>query len=85
MWALRYVASPQELHGADVIILPGSKTTIEDLGYLRKTGFEDALMAHVRRGGEMIGVCGGFQMSRKHDYRPTAGRNGGGVERLRVA
>ena len=33
--ALRYVASPKELHGADVIILPGSKTTMTDLDYLR--------------------------------------------------
>ncbi|PJA78006.1 MAG: cobyric acid synthase, partial [Nitrospirae bacterium CG_4_9_14_3_um_filter_51_5] len=60
--ALRYVAAPQELHGADVVILPGSKTTIEDLGYLRKVGFDEALMTHAQRGGEIIGVCGGFQM-----------------------
>jgi adenosylcobyric acid synthase len=38
--ALRYVASPKELHGADVIILPGSKTTMADLDYLRQAGFE---------------------------------------------
>ena len=60
--ALRYVASPQELHGADVIILPGSKTTLADLEYLRQTGFEEALNRHVASGGEIIGVCGGFQM-----------------------
>ena len=56
--ALRYVAFPKELHGADVIILPGSKTTIADLDYVRKAGFEEALMAHVQRGGEIMGVCG---------------------------
>ncbi len=60
--ALRYVGSPQELHGADVVILPGSKTTIEDLNYLRKVGFEQTLLAHVQRGGEILGICGGFQM-----------------------
>ena len=61
--ALRYVASPQELYGADVIILPGSKTTMADLDYLRKTGFEEAFLAHLHRGGgEMMGVCGGLQM-----------------------
>ena len=38
--ALRYVASPKEIQGADVIILPGSKTTIEDLEYIRNAGFE---------------------------------------------
>jgi adenosylcobyric acid synthase len=60
--ALRYVASPQELHGADVIILPGSKTTIADLGYLRNAGFDEALRSHAHRGGEIMGICGGFQM-----------------------
>jgi adenosylcobyric acid synthase len=60
--ALRYVASPKELHGADVIILPGSKTTMTDLNYLRNAGFEEVFMAHMHRGGEMMGVCGGFQM-----------------------
>ena len=60
--ALRYVASPQELHGADVVILPGSKTTIADLDYLRKVGFEEPLITHVKRGGEIMGICGGFQM-----------------------
>ncbi len=60
--ALRYVASPQDLHGADVIILPGSKTTIEDLTYLRNLGFEETLITHVQRGGEILGICGGFQM-----------------------
>ncbi len=79
---LRYVASPQELHGADVIILPGSKTTIEDLGYLRKTGFEDALMAHVRRGGEMIGVCGGFQILGNTITDPQQVETGGALKGL---
>ena len=60
--ALRYVALPEELHGADVIILPGSKTTIEDLNYLRNAKFEETIVAHVKRGGEIIGICGGFQM-----------------------
>lgn len=60
--ALRYTASPQSLHGADVVILPGSKTTISDLNYLRKAGFDEALLAHDQRGGETVGVCGGFQM-----------------------
>ena len=60
--ALRYVASPKEFQGADVIILPGSKTTIADLDYLRKSGFEEVLIAHVHRGGEIMGMCGGFQM-----------------------
>ncbi len=60
--AFRYVASPHELQGADIIILPGSKTTIADLQYIRESGFENAFLEHVSGGGEMVGVCGGFQM-----------------------
>ena len=60
--AFRYVALPRELQGADIIILPGSKTTIADLQYIRELGFEEVFLAHVGGGGEMVGVCGGFQM-----------------------
>ena len=60
--ALRYVASPNELHGADVIIVPGSKTTIEDLNYLQNAKFDEVIIEQGKRGGEVIGICGGFQM-----------------------
>ncbi len=80
--ALRFVASPQELHGADVIILPGSKTTIADLEYLRKVGFEEALMTHVRRGSELVGVCGGFQMLGKEITDPQYVETGGSLKGL---
>jgi adenosylcobyric acid synthase len=80
--ALRYVASPQELHGADVIILPGSKTTMADLDYLRKAEFEEAFMAHVYRGGEMMGVCGGFQMLGRTITDPQYVETGGSSKGL---
>ena len=60
--ALRYVSNPKDLQGADVVILPGSKTTIADLDYLNKQGFEPALLRHVKQGGELVGICGGFQI-----------------------
>jgi adenosylcobyric acid synthase len=59
---LRYIRAPDDLCGADVVILPGSKNTIGDLEYLRGTGFLTGLQAHVEQGGELIGVCGGYQM-----------------------
>lgn len=46
----------------DVILLPGSKSTIGDLGFFRKQGWDIDLQAHVRRGGHVIGICGGYQM-----------------------
>ena len=60
--ALRYIKSPQEMLGTDVIILPGSKSTIADLDYLRQAGFVPALNDHSENGGELVGICGGYQM-----------------------
>jgi len=48
--------------GADVILLPGSKATIADLEAFRAEGWDIDLSAHVRRGGRLLGLCGGFQM-----------------------
>jgi adenosylcobyric acid synthase len=47
---------------ADLVILPGSKATIADLGVLRACGWEIDLKAHARRGGMVLGICGGYQM-----------------------
>jgi adenosylcobyric acid synthase len=47
---------------ADLVILPGSKATIADLATLRKAGFDIDIAAHRRRGGIVIGLCGGYQM-----------------------
>ena len=47
---------------ADMILLPGSKSTISDLEHLRAQGWDIDIAAHVRRGGLLIGLCGGFQM-----------------------
>ena len=47
---------------ADLIILPGSKASIADLAALREAGFHVDIAAHVRRGGSVLGLCGGYQM-----------------------
>lgn len=47
---------------ADLIILPGSKSTIADLAFLRAQGWDIDIRAHVRRGGRVLGICAGFQM-----------------------
>lgn len=47
---------------ADLVILPGSKATIADLADLRAAGFDVDIAAHVRRGGAVLGLCGGYQM-----------------------
>lgn len=47
---------------ADLIILPGSKSTLADLAAFREQGWDIDLHAHIRRGGQVLGLCGGFQM-----------------------
>jgi adenosylcobyric acid synthase len=47
---------------ADLIVLPGSKATIADLAALREAGFDIDIAAHLRRGGTVLGLCGGYQM-----------------------
>ncbi|HSU99552.1 MAG TPA: cobyric acid synthase [Roseiarcus sp.] len=47
---------------ADLIILPGSKATVADLKFFREQGWDIDLLAHARRGGRILGICGGYQM-----------------------
>jgi len=79
---LRYAATPEEADGADAILLPGSKTTLADLAYLRGKGFESLLQAHVHRGGEVVGICGGYQMLGRRIADPDAVESGGSGEGL---
>ena len=46
----------------DMIVLPGSKATIADLGFIREQGWDIDIIAHHRRGGTVLGICGGYQM-----------------------
>jgi adenosylcobyric acid synthase len=56
---------------ADLVILPGSKTTIADLAALRESGFDIDIAAHVRRGRMVLGLCGGYQMLGKTITDPS--------------
>jgi adenosylcobyric acid synthase len=60
---LRLLAAGEPIPGdADLVILPGSKATIADLKALRRCGWDIDVAAHVRRGGMVLGICGGYQM-----------------------
>lgn len=59
---VRYVDRPEELRGADLVILPGSKSTAPDLAWLRESGIAHELVARAGRGEPVLGICGGFQM-----------------------
>jgi adenosylcobyric acid synthase len=59
---LHFVRQGEPIPAADLIILPGSKNTRGDLDWLRAQGWPEAISRHLRYGGKVIGVCGGFQM-----------------------
>ncbi|MBT6416377.1 MAG: cobyric acid synthase [Candidatus Puniceispirillum sp.] len=63
---------------ADVILLPGSKATISDLAFIRQQGWDADIIGHVRRGGRVLGLCGGYQMLGKwvHDPHAIEGKAG---------
>ncbi len=57
------VRAPRALPGdADLIVLPGSKATLADLAFVREVGWDVDIVAHWRRGGAVLGICGGYQM-----------------------
>jgi adenosylcobyric acid synthase len=53
---------PAELDAADLVVLPGSKSTVDDLAWLRRTGLADAVHRHAAADRPVLGICGGFQM-----------------------
>jgi adenosylcobyric acid synthase len=60
--SVRLVKPGEALPVADLVLLPGSKSTISDRAFLRAQGWDIDIKAHVRRGGRVLGLCGGYQM-----------------------
>lgn len=59
---LVFVGPDETIPPADLIILPGSKSTRHDLQWLKQQGWPEAIQKHLRYGGKLLGICGGFQM-----------------------
>jgi len=74
----QWVGPGQEIPPADLIVLPGSKSVQADLAWLREQGWETAIARHLRYGGKLVGICGGFQMlgTRLHDVHGLEGAAG---------
>lgn len=60
--SVRFVTEPTAIADADLVVIPGSKSTVDDLAWLRRNGLADAILDHLRRGRPVAGICGGFQM-----------------------
>jgi adenosylcobyric acid synthase len=59
---VRFAGSARDLAGADLVVLPGTRATLADLAWLRERGLDVAIEHHARRGGAVLGICGGAQM-----------------------
>ena len=59
---VRYVSSPEQFKDPDICIIPGTKSTIEDLKWLRQSGLEAVIKRYASKGGLVTGICGGYQM-----------------------
>ena len=60
--AVRLATRPDDLADADLVVLPGTRATVSDLDWLRRTGLADALARRAAAGGLILGICGGYQM-----------------------
>ena len=74
---VRYADRPAQLEGADLIILPGTKSTIADLRWLRESGMEAALLKAHAAGTPVFGICGGYQMMGRTVSDPENTEGGG--------
>lgn len=77
--SVRYVENAENLGTPDLIILPGTKTTMEDLRWLKRRGLAEKIISFARAGGRVFGLCGGYQMLGQSLSDP-AGNDGGGEE-----
>ncbi len=60
--SVRYVTRPEALDNADAVIIPGTKSTMADLAWLRTRGLDAAIQQVAARGAAVVGICGGYQM-----------------------
>ncbi|WP_018947831.1 cobyric acid synthase [Thioalkalivibrio sp. AKL17] len=79
--SLRFAGPGERLQPADLVLLPGSKAVRDDLAWLREQGFERELMRHLRYGGRVLGICGGYQMLGRavHDPEGVEGAPGSSI------
>ena len=77
--SLRYVETVGELGNPDLIIIPGTKNTMEDLLWMRQCGLEAAVIKYARAGRPVFGICGGYQMLGMELHDPYGVEHGGSL------
>ena len=80
--SVRYISDIKDLGDPDMLVLPGSKSTIADLRWLREKGFEDAVKRYCENGTPVFGICGGYQMLGRSISDPEGVEGGGQLRGL---
>jgi adenosylcobyric acid synthase len=80
---VRYVERPENFGQPDLVILPGTKNTLDDLLWLRENGLETRILRHAQAGGMVLGICGGFQMLGESLSDPEGSDSGRAGSRMR--
>lgn len=81
--SVRYIKRPEEIDGADMLIVPGSKNTIGDLKWLRESGFEAAIKKFSEK-NVVFGICGGYQMLGEWIEDPDNVEEGGSIRGMEL-
>ena len=68
--SVKYVKTAAEIREADIVMIPGTKNTIEDLNWMKQHGIADEIVRFARKGGMVVGICGGYQMLGERLFDP---------------
>ncbi|MDE7137331.1 MAG: cobyric acid synthase, partial [Ruminococcus sp.] len=82
--SVRYVKKYTELENADMIIIPGTKSTISDMKWLRESGIETMIKKRVNNGVPVFAICGGYQMLGRKISDPLETENGGSIDGMNL-
>ncbi|MGN1102050.1 MAG: cobyric acid synthase, partial [Huintestinicola sp.] len=77
--SVTYASKPSEVFGGDMIIIPGTKSTISDMKWLRESGMEGAVLRMAEKGVPVFGICGGYQMLGEMICDPENTEGGGEI------
>ena len=80
---VRYVSRSADFGQPDLVVLPGTKNTLDDLSWLRETGLEAGIMKHAHAGGAVLGICGGYQMLGEYLTDPEGSDSGRAGRKMR--
>lgn len=82
--SVRYVTKYTELEKADMIIIPGTKSTVSDMKWVRESGIEAMIKKRVDKGIPVFAICGGYQMLGRKISDPLETENGGSIDGMNL-